>query len=84
MRGYFGVGVDVYDPRVDAAEARHEYGIDLIDAPAAGAYDGIMLAVSHSEFVGMGSDSIRSFGNAQHVLYDLKCALPADSVDIRL
>src|SRR5690606_12424222 len=32
----YGVKVDVYDPWVDAADAQHEYGIDLTDHPAAG------------------------------------------------
>jgi hypothetical protein len=32
--------VDVWDPWIDAGEARHEYGLDLIAEPADGVYDG--------------------------------------------
>ena len=46
----FGHSVDVHDPLVDAAEARHEYGIDLV-ADLAGPYDLVVLAVPHRELV---------------------------------
>jgi UDP-N-acetyl-D-galactosamine dehydrogenase len=35
--------VDVYDPRIDKAEAKREYNIMPIDVPAGGGYDAIML-----------------------------------------
>ena len=41
----YGLKVDVHDPWVDGAEARHEYGLDLIDTPAPGLYDAVVLAV---------------------------------------
>ncbi|MDG2003514.1 MAG: Vi polysaccharide biosynthesis UDP-N-acetylglucosamine C-6 dehydrogenase TviB [Novosphingobium sp.] len=44
----FGVSVDVYDPWADAAEAEHEYGLDLIDTPDKGAYDGVTITSSLS------------------------------------
>ncbi|MEM8981985.1 MAG: Vi polysaccharide biosynthesis UDP-N-acetylglucosamine C-6 dehydrogenase TviB [Pseudomonadota bacterium] len=80
----FGIDVDVYDPWVDPAEAQLEYGIELTAEPRPAAYDGIVLAVAHNEFVDMGADGIRAFGKPQSVLYDIKYALPADSVDERL
>jgi len=80
----FGVQVDVYDPWVDAAEAQHEYGITPVAEPEAGAYDGMVLAVAHNEFRDMGADALRAFGKQEHVLYDLKCLLPAGQSDVRL
>lgn len=80
----FGVSVDVYDPWVDAAEAEEEYGIRPIAALDEGSYDGIVLAVGHREFRDMGAQAIRALGRPGHVLYDLKYALPAGSVDLRL
>jgi len=79
-----GVQVDVFDPWVDAAEARHEYGLTPVQAPAEGAYDGIVLAVAHTTFREMGVEAIRAFGKANHVLYDLKYLFPAEASDLRL
>lgn len=81
----YGISVDVYDPWVDAEEASHEYELDLVAAPKASAYDGIILAVAHDEFRAMGAEAIRQWGKWQeHVLYDLKCIFPAGQTDLRL
>jgi UDP-N-acetyl-D-galactosamine dehydrogenase len=80
----FNIAVDVYDPWVNAAEAKHEYGIDLITKPDAQSYDGVILAVAHREFGEMGSDGIRALGTEGHVLYDLKHVLPLGTADLRL
>ncbi|MES4779082.1 Vi polysaccharide biosynthesis UDP-N-acetylglucosamine C-6 dehydrogenase TviB, partial [Pseudomonas aeruginosa] len=48
------------------------------------AYDGIILAVAHSEFKNMGAENIRKLGKAEHVLYDLKYLLDEDKSDLRL
>ena len=80
----FGVEVHCYDPWVNSDEAFEEYGIKNIDAPIPGLYDGIILAVAHDEFKISGSNEIRKYGSNNHVLYDLKYALPVDSVDLRL
>ncbi|KAK67552.1 nucleotide sugar dehydrogenase, partial [Bordetella bronchiseptica 980-2] len=64
--GEYHVDVDVYDPWVDPAEAEHEYGITPVAKPAAGAYDAVILAVSHHQFVEMGAEAIRKFGKAEH------------------
>ncbi len=80
----YGLRVDVHDPWVDPAEARHEYGIDLVENPKKGDYDGIIVAVGHRQFKEMGAEGIRAFGKQQSVLYDIKYVLPADAVDDRL
>ncbi len=46
----YNIAVDVHDPWVDAAEARHEYNIDIISQPQTGEYDAIVLAVAHEQF----------------------------------
>jgi UDP-N-acetyl-D-galactosamine dehydrogenase len=76
--------VDVWDPWIDAAEARHEYGLDLIEAPEAGAYDGIVLAVAHDQFVALGAEAIRAFGGPKAVLFDVKSVLEKAAADLRL
>ena len=76
--------VDVHDPWADAAEAKHEYGLELVDTPASGEYDAIILAVAHHQFVEMGAEQIRLLGKPVCILFDVKQALPRDAVDDRL
>ncbi len=83
LRGY-DAQVDVHDPWVDAAQARHEYGIDLVAEPAAGAYDAIIIAVGHQQFVALGAAGVRAFGKPTCVVYDVKYVLPHEAVDGRL
>lgn len=79
----YGAEVDVYDPWVDAAEAQHEYGIDVLDAPQ-GEYDAVILAVSHREFIEVGAEGLRKLGNASSVLVDVKGTLGIDESDLRI
>jgi UDP-N-acetyl-D-galactosamine dehydrogenase len=81
----YSIRVDVYDPWVDRAEAKHEYRLNGLAAlPDPGTYDAIILAVAHREFIAMGPAAIRALGKSECVLYDVKSALPADQVDGRL
>jgi UDP-N-acetyl-D-galactosamine dehydrogenase len=80
----YGVEVDVHDPWVDPREAVEEYGITPVAEPAAGRYDGIVLAVAHRQFAELGAAGIRAFGKPDHVLYDLKYVLQPDESDLRL
>ncbi len=79
-----GAQVDVHDPWVDPEEARAEYGITPVEEPAAGAYDAVVLAVSHRQFRALGAAGVRAFGAGTSVVYDIKHILPADAVDGRL
>jgi UDP-N-acetyl-D-glucosamine/UDP-N-acetyl-D-galactosamine dehydrogenase len=79
-----GARVDVHDPWVDPAEARAEYGIDLVARPEAGAYDAVVVAVAHDEFKTLGAAGVRALGADPSVVYDIKYLLPADAVDGRL
>jgi UDP-N-acetyl-D-galactosamine dehydrogenase len=76
--------VDVYDPWVNKAEARHEYGISPIDRLEEGKYDAVILAVGHDQFKQMGAEGIRKLCKPESVLFDVKCILPIDLVDGRL
>ncbi len=80
----YHANVDVYDPWVDANEARHEYGLDLVAKLEPGRYDAVILAVAHKQFAAMGAAAIRALGKPGAVLYDVKHALPRDAVDGRL
>ena len=83
LSGY-GCKVDVWDPWVDGEDARAEYALELIEAPADGTYDAIILAVAHREFRELGAERIRAMGHAGSVLYDIRHVLPRQAVDARL
>jgi UDP-N-acetyl-D-glucosamine/UDP-N-acetyl-D-galactosamine dehydrogenase len=80
----FHCKVDVHDPWVDPAEARHEFGLELAAEPSAGHYDAVVLAVAHREFAALGAAGIRVFCCPNFVLYDIRHLLPKESVDARL
>ncbi|PTU32380.1 Vi polysaccharide biosynthesis UDP-N-acetylglucosamine C-6 dehydrogenase TviB [Stenotrophobium rhamnosiphilum] len=81
----YGSVVDIYDPWADVAEAKAEYGLNLLpEKPQPHIYDAIVLAVAHNEFKAMGSEGVRNLGNSRSVLYDIKGALPKADVDGRL
>nr|WP_294864070.1 nucleotide sugar dehydrogenase [uncultured Pseudogulbenkiania sp.] len=46
----FGVQVQVADPQADAAEAHHEYGVDLVPMAQLAPADAVIVAVAHHEF----------------------------------
>jgi UDP-N-acetyl-D-galactosamine dehydrogenase len=84
LRGYNTL-VDVYDPWIDVAEAKHEYGLQcLTELPAKSRYAAIVLAVGHSQFLELGEGGIKAFGEPGAVVYDVKSILPLGAADGRL
>jgi UDP-N-acetyl-D-galactosamine dehydrogenase len=80
----YGAGVDVWDPWIAAETARDEYGLELLTEPASGAYDGVVLAVAHREFVDLGAEQVRALGKPGAVLFDVKAVLAPGTADLRL
>jgi UDP-N-acetyl-D-galactosamine dehydrogenase len=80
----YGAHCDVHDPWVDAAQAKDEYDIDVIVEPERGAYDVVVLAVSHGQFREEGISGIKSYGKPDSLIYDIKYLLPASDSDDRL
>ncbi|MFC5433813.1 Vi polysaccharide biosynthesis UDP-N-acetylglucosamine C-6 dehydrogenase TviB [Microbacterium suwonense] len=80
----YEIRVDVCDPWVKVADARSAYGVNLVESPENGAYDAIILAVAHREFIALGATKIHAYGREEHILYDLKYGLPVDDSDLRL
>lgn len=84
LKGY-NTQVDVYDPWIDINEAQHEYGLQcLAKAPAPGQYAAIVLAVGHHQFMAMGEEGLKAWGQPGAVLYDVKSILPLGAADGRL
>ena len=81
----YSTQVDVYDPWIDVAEAEHEYGLQcLSQAPASGQYAAIVLAVGHHQFISLGEQGLKAWGQPGAVLYDVKSILPFGAADGRL
>lgn len=76
----FGTQVDIYDPHADAAEVKHEYGLDMIPALSK-KYDAIVLTVAHREFRNLEWDRIQ---HAKTVIYDVKGFLDQSKITARL
>ncbi|WMI69832.1 nucleotide sugar dehydrogenase [Mangrovimonas sp. YM274] len=79
----YGVEVDVFDPWASAEEVHEEYGLNLICCgdQLQAQYEGIVLAVSHKEFLELDIQGLKSEGC---VLFDVKSLLPKGVVDARL
>ena len=82
----YNTHVDVYDPWIDIKEAEHEYGLKccLAQAPAPGQYAAIVLAVGHHQFISLGAQGIKAWGQPGAVVYDVKSILPMGAADGRL
>jgi len=80
----YDTNVDVYDPWVNPEEAKHEYGVELIDKPKDAHYDAVIFAVAHNEFKALSGDDIKGLLKSEHVIYDLKYMLDPQLADIRL
>tara|TARA_R100000789_G_scaffold42239_1_gene43886 strand:+ start:6498 stop:7778 length:1281 start_codon:yes stop_codon:yes gene_type:complete len=80
----YGIHIDVHDPWANPVEACREYGMNLVEDPQDGDYDGIVLAVAHDQFKVMGAATTRVFGKVDHILYDLKNIFSASDSDLRL
>ena len=77
----FSIKVDVYDPHADKHEVVEEYGLNLIDS-IQNKYDGIILAVSHKEFLKLELDSLKT--SSSSVIFDTKAFLDRSLIDSRL
>ncbi|MDN3643634.1 nucleotide sugar dehydrogenase [Lutimonas halocynthiae] len=79
----YSVNVDVFDPWASKEEVHHEYGIDLMNNESEfdKKYDGVVLAVSHKEFL---SFDLKKYVNSDNVLFDVKSILAKGVADSRL
>ncbi|RNF84358.1 nucleotide sugar dehydrogenase [Montanilutibacter psychrotolerans] len=64
--------VDVYDPWADHRQAHEEYGISLVGKPDLAAYDAVVLAVPHHQFVDAPDGSVEAYAKPDGVVFDVK------------
>lgn len=80
----YEVCYEIYDPWADPSEVKQEYGVQTIINVNGlkGAYDAIIVAVSHSEFFNLNYNLLKK--TPFSVIYDIKGMLDKDIVDGRL
>ncbi len=77
----FGLRVQVCDPEVDAAQVKHDYGIQLLQREALATADCVLLAVAHECFVSRGWAGIQPLIAADGgTLIDIKRVLPRNEI----
>jgi UDP-N-acetyl-D-galactosamine dehydrogenase len=79
----YGVDLAVHDPRVSSEEAKHEYGIDLVDWDRLGEADALVVAVAHREFTTMGLDALLKKVKSDGCVVDVKSILDAQALKQR-
>lgn len=76
----YGTNVDVFDPEADAAEVRHEYGLDLIKQLNK-KYHAIVMTVCHTVFDKIDWPAIKL---DKTVIYDVKGKMTKEQITARL
>ncbi len=76
----FSIEVDLVDAHADAEEVRHEYNLELLEAPRDN-YDAIIVAVQHEEYCQLDTDYFRELMNGAPILLDLKGMYPQSFAD---
>ncbi len=80
----YGCNVTIHDPWADAADVRHEYGLELSPLPdveTQAAMDAVVLAVAHERFREI---DFTGFSKKDVVIFDIKSALSKDLISGRL
>ncbi len=72
----FGVVPVVYDPHADVADAKHEYGLDVVGKDAMVDLDGAVVAVNHKAFAEQGWEKVLAGVKHGAPVVDVKGALP--------
>jgi UDP-N-acetyl-D-galactosamine dehydrogenase len=80
----FGVQTLVHDPIADAAEARHEYGLDLCPFEDLRALDGLVLAVAHDDLLARGHDKLLAPLRDGGVFVDVKSVIDPGKIGRRI
>ena len=77
--------ITIYDPWANAAEVKHEYGVDIVSCDFTALeqrFDAVVLAVAHNQFKTL--DVRRFLASDNGVVYDVKGILDKKQIDGRL
>lgn len=73
--GSYEIHTYVYDPVADKAEAKREYGIDLVSKAELKDFDAVLVAVDHDDFKEYSVEDIKAMysdKNENKILFDVK------------
>lgn len=76
----FGVNVLIHDPIADKEEARHEYGVELVDWDKLPKASALVAAVSHQEYQKQGLDKLLEKLVDNGVFVDVKSAWDPEAI----
>tara|TARA_B100000886_G_scaffold337378_1_gene297960 strand:- start:582 stop:1856 length:1275 start_codon:yes stop_codon:yes gene_type:complete len=79
-----GAQVHIYDPLIDLKEVSQNILSSTVSSPKKGYYDAVILAVPHEEFIVMGKEKIKEYGNLNAIFCDLKSKFELLDSDFRL
>jgi len=79
----YGAKVHVHDPIADPAEARHEYGVDLVGWDALPKAHAMVAAVAHREFARHSIDDVAAKIERGGLYVDVKCQADAAALNAR-
>ncbi len=68
----YSVKVDIVDPHAEPEEVKHEYGLSLIKKPQSKAYDAIIVAVNHKEYLSLNEKDFQKLLKPKGILVDVK------------
>jgi len=80
----FGVNTLLHDPHANAAETKHEYGLELNQLEEFRALDAIVFAVSHKTYLDMGIEKLCSFLRDGGVVVDVKSGFEPSKIPSRV
>jgi len=73
--------VHVADPAADAAEARHEYDVELTPFDELPPAEAVVLAVAHRDYLALGPDELGRILKPGGVVVDVKACLPREAFE---
>ena len=76
----FGIEPLVHDPRADAAEAMHEYGLRLASLDEMRDLDGLVVAVSHREYAELPRERLFAMLGPRGAIADIKAMLEPEEI----
>lgn len=76
----FGIAPLVHDPLASPQAAAHEFGVELAPLDAFHDLDAVIFAVSHAEYLALGTAAIGAMLGPDGVVIDVKSALAPDAL----
>jgi len=77
----FGIDALVHDPIADVDMVKHEFGITLSSLKDMSELDGLIIAVSHKEYLSMGQQKLTDLIRTDGVMVDVKSVMDPSKIE---